>query len=63
MKTKYKIGQMVWVLIDYTPQQMKVDKITIFSETRTNYSLDNRYSLDEDKIGATKEELKKLMFD
>jgi len=61
MNTKYKINQEVWYM-DGVPANGKVTKITIFSETRTSYLINNRYNHDEGKISDSKEGLKKLLF-
>ncbi len=62
MKTKYTIGQKVWLIKEGIPTKMKVTRITIYSQKRTSYQLDGNYSYNENCLGGSKEELKNILF-
>lgn len=61
MKTKYKIAQEVWFMHQDKVHKGTIDKIEINEHGEIRYRVGGTYRLEE-RIGATQEELKEIVF-
>jgi len=61
MKTKFNINQKVWFMAAVNPTNEKITRITV-DKDKIIYTIAGKWSIIEEKIGATKEELKEIVF-
>ena len=63
MKTKFEIGQYVWIMYVDAPHRLRINEIRIDADKCIAYSFDGVVvSRPEHEIGETKEELMNIVF-